>query len=254
MYKIMTCLQALFVIAAASGSLAQEPAIPDVFHGVWQPVEAGKVASCLPKDADIRQTIAGDRIDFSEGICWVQTSAVVNADSVRLGLRCDVEGTESENSQEWRLQQIGDQRQLFVNSLDPDMPYESFLAQCSGATSASALDETASRVHEGLCYRQDLAGLDVLPQADGTFRISVESAQANAHICGFEGPGTKTNDGFLFSERLDDGTECTLTVRMDDLGNVSFQDPGYACTRYYCGARAAFDAIAFSAKERRPCQ
>lgn len=103
------------------------------------------------------------------------------------------------------------------------------------------------------CYREGMSELEILPNADGTFEIGIESAQGNAHICSMSGRATKTADGYLYSERLENGSQCELSIILGSSGNVTFKDPDWTCKEYYCGARAAFEHIEFSPGARIQC-
>jgi hypothetical protein len=104
-----------------------------------------------------------------------------------------------------------------------------------------------------LCYRDGMSELEILPNADGTFEIGIESVQGNAHICWMSGRATKTADGYFYSERLESGGQCELSILLDSSGNVTFKDPDWTCKQYYCGARAAFEHIEFGPGARIQC-
>lgn len=104
-----------------------------------------------------------------------------------------------------------------------------------------------------LCYRGDMSELEILPNADGTFQVDIESVQGNAHVCSISGRATKAADGYLYSERLEDGSQCELSIIIDSNGNVAFKDPDWTCKQYYCGARAAFEHIEFGSGTRIQC-
>lgn len=103
------------------------------------------------------------------------------------------------------------------------------------------------------CYRDGMSELEILPNADGTFEIGIESVQGNAHICSMTGRATKAADGYRYNERLENGSQCELSIILGSSGNVTFKDTDWTCKQHYCGARAAFEHIEFSPGARIQC-
>lgn len=103
------------------------------------------------------------------------------------------------------------------------------------------------------CYQEGMSELEIQPNADGTFEIGIESAQGNAHICSLAGRATKVTSGYLYTERLENGSQCELSIVLDSSGNVTFKDTDWTCKQYYCGARAAFEHIEFGPGARVQC-
>lgn len=103
------------------------------------------------------------------------------------------------------------------------------------------------------CYRAGGSELKIRPNADGSVHIDIESVQGNAHICSLRGTASRTNVGYEYSARLDDGRQCRLAILLDGKGGVAFKDPDWTCKQYHCGARAAFEHIEFGPEARLPC-
>lgn len=352
---------AFAVSVAASAASASETTIPAAFHGVWQPAEPGTAPTCLPRDADTRQTISAERIDFHEGICWPTAISVADAQSLRIDARCEQEDSSWESQQEWRIGESNGRRRLSINSLDPAQPYKGNLGLCSGAASNGAavsssrpnalpfpdgryvtdkalcglseqqmlerhgdmlgamvrvidgprltnayemqctvgdvrvagddvrfrakcgregkadtvngryvrLSSTSFRLGQrtfslcgtdaaspqtaSICYRDGMSKLDIIKKDGGSYEIGLMAAMPNKSICGIGGPVTKTSNGYLYSERLEDGGQCQLSIIVDADGGVTFADPDWNCKRHNCGARAYFEHIEFSPATRVSC-
>lgn len=353
-------IAAIAFMVSISVASASETTIPAAFHGVWQPAEPGMAPTCLPKDADMRQTISAERVDFHEGICWPKAISVTGAQSLRIDARCEQEDSSWESRQEWHVEDSNGRRRLSINNLDPARPYQVRMGLCSGEVSNGDTDSTSRsnvfpfpdgryvtdkalcglseqemlvrhgdmlgtmvRIINGTrltnayemsctvdnvrvdgddvrfdaqcgregqtsvvngryvrisptsfrlgqksfslcgaeapvqsgstCYREGMSELEILPNADGTFEIGIESAQGNAHICSLAGRATKVTDGYLYAERLENGSQCELSIVLDSSGNVTFKDTDWTCKQYYCGARAAFENIEFGSGARVQC-
>lgn len=252
MKTILVGWVALLAIIFFAGT--SEAQIPDQFHGVWQTTPPGTVPTCSEKDSDMRQTVSAERVDFHEGICWPRKVSVTSQDTLLMEAFCEQEDSQWQSRQEWKLWEKNGQRHLLVKSLDPANAYEDNLGLCSGGGSGAAGNIPGAPAEKAsLCYREGMSELDIIPDGEGTARIRVELAQDNAHICSLEGTACKTPDGYLYSERLEDGTNCEIPVLIDDKGRVTFRNPGEDCKNHYCGARASFERIEFDASARSRC-
>ena len=60
-------------------------------------------------------------------------------------------------------------------------------------------------------------------------------------------------NGYRYTERLESGAQCQLSMVFDDQGGISFEDPDWACKQYYCGMRAAFEHMEFGPGSRVDC-
>ena len=89
--------------------------------------------------------------------------------------------------------------------------------------------------------------LSIRQQRDSTaFYFAL--VQANYHICEMQGTGTRTSDAIAAPpETIEFGGEedvCLLRI-VAETDTIRLVDEGNVCRRYYCGARASIDGIAF---------
>ncbi len=89
--------------------------------------------------------------------------------------------------------------------------------------------------------------LSISQQGDSTsFYLAL--VQTNYHICEMEGTGTRTSDGITTPpENIEFGGEvdvCRFRL-VADADTIRLVDEGNICRRYYCGARAYLDGVAF---------
>lgn len=143
MTKTSLGIAAIAFMVSISVASASETTIPAAFHGVWQPAEPGMAPTCLPKDADMRQTISAERVDFHEGICWPTAISVTGAQSLRIDARCEQEDSSWESRQEWHVEDSNGRRRLSINNLDPARPYQVRMGLCSGEVSNGDTDSTS---------------------------------------------------------------------------------------------------------------
>ena len=123
----------------------------------------------------------------------------------------------------------------------------------AGAPAARQSTVASAATRSSICYRDGMSELKIRPNADGTAHIDIESVQGNAHICSLVGTASRTNVGYEYRSRLDDGRQCLLAIMIDGKGSIAFKDPDWVCKQYHCGARAAFEHIQFGPKTRSPC-
>lgn len=118
------------------------------------------------------------------------------------------------------------------------------------------VDHTVALVGEEMTRATVSDCLALESREDGSFRLSIESVQANAHLCSFEArvradgsvlrvvPGSTSDDDDV------DGPGCALAVRVEN-GELQVEDPDGACHRY-CGARARLGGLRFPRSTKRP--
>jgi len=89
--------------------------------------------------------------------------------------------------------------------------------------------------------------LSIRQQGDSTaFYFAL--VQANYHICEMQGTGTRTSDAIAAPpETIEFGGEedvCLLRI-VAEADTIRLVDEGDVCRRYYCGARASINGVAF---------
>lgn len=134
-----------------------------------------------------------------------------------------------------------------------DMRLSGFLIGIGLLFAASAHADGLPSSEGSLCYREGMTEMEVLAVGDGGFEIGIESVQGGDHFCTLAGTAERTAEGYSYSARLDDGTQCQLSIVIGDSGDVAFRDPDWICKQAYCGARAAFEHIRLSGLSRVPC-
>src|SRR5690606_21694494 len=103
------------------------------------------------------------------------------------------------------------------------------------------------------CYRNEASEFRLTQFGDGSAEFEVLSAQAGAHICALSGQATPITNGYRYTEMLDSGAQCQLSMMFDERGGLRFEDPDWACKQYNCGMRATFENVEFSPNSRVEC-
>ena len=237
-------------LASLSGAQASEATIPDIYHGAWEGTTLGKAPGCAA-DSDTRIEIGSRRIDFHESVCTLQGVVPGGDDPVQLQTYCEGEGFEWVNVEEWSLRQSGGRNHLVVRSLNPGNEYEFVYGACAGQAADADAGETEPA--QTYCYREDMSELKLTTLGGGRAMFEIESAQGGAHICGLAGEAQSSGKGYLYTEQIEGVGLCRLSIAFGDDDSVSFTDPDWTCKQYYCGARAAFEHIAFGPNARVAC-
>lgn len=232
-------------LCTATPLFAAEALIPDQFHGMWQSVAEGDAPSCKTNDTDAMITVKPDRIDFHEGGCDIVR---VDADSgsLKLDLICGGEGEIWPSQQVWKSITNAGQPAISVTDRRDDDEFTFLYAQCPTLRPAEQADS--------YCYSDgDFSTLKITSLSEDKLGFSLESAQINAHICGLEGVADVIAGGARYTERLDDGSQCTLDILFSPDMSVRFEDKDEICKRNFCGMRAYFDRIEFAGTSGHPC-
>ncbi len=239
-----------------SNASAGDASIPDSFHGIWEPAEAGQTPGCAANNGDIRIKVGSRRIDLHEGICEVQAVAPRSGDALQIRTYCEQEDSDWAASEEWALQQSGGQQYLVVTSLDPDNEYSHVYGSCTGRIAdASAGDENvgAGETPRSYCYREGMSELKLTTIGDGMAEFEVMSAQGNAHICALSGQAVSAGNGYRYTEQIDGGGLCDLSIIFGNDDSVRLTDADWNCKQFYCGQRASFEHIEFGPNARVRC-
>ncbi len=258
---IAAILTVVFFTCGAHAQTKKPPAapkkLPEIFHGIWQQVEAGKLPSCKAKDAALRETVRSDGVETPEGFCRPIMVNELSRVSIRTLLACKVDRTEKYRLEEWQFQKIGNQLQLFVRGFDPSDPdNERFKARCKSVEEDK--EEVLPKIAQSagpakdantLCYFADHAELFISPEGDG-YEGMLETKGSE---CMFLGDAKKSKDGFVIEDSVFE-TGCKLSVVIDDKENVTFRASAPECSRLLCEGESSFETIRFAARDRFPCR
>ena len=258
---IAAILTVVFFTGGVHAQVKMPPAapkkLPEIFHGTWQQVEAGKRPSCNAKDAALRETVRSDGVETPEGFCKPIMMNELSRASIRTMLVCEVDGIEKYRLEQWQLQKIGDQLQLFVKGFEPSNPdNERFKARCESVEEdkedvLAKIAQSAGPAKDAstLCYFADHAELFISPEGGG-YEGMLETKGSE---CMFLGDARKSKDGFVIEDTVF-GSGCELSVVIDDKENVTFQPSAPECSRLLCEGEASFETIRFAARDRFPCR
>ncbi|MDH4981782.1 hypothetical protein [Hyphomicrobium sp. D-2] len=94
---------AFAVMTATTATSAAEVAIPERYHGSWQPTEMGTPPGCAANDADIRIRINTNTVDLHEGQCTVREAATQDDNSVQVRSDCGQEDSAWAADEQWSL-------------------------------------------------------------------------------------------------------------------------------------------------------
>ena len=238
------------VLCTAAPLFAAGTLVPEQFHGMWQSVAEGDAPSCKTNDADAMITVKPDRVDFHEGGCDILGIDVTSsgAGTLSLDLMCGGEGEIWPSRQVWKSTTNAGAPALEVTDHRGDGDYTYLYAQCP------VLSPSVQADSRSYCYSDgEFSTLKITSLSEDKLEFSVESAQSNAHICGLEGVADVIDGGARYTERLDDGSQCTLDILFSPDMSVRFEDKDEICKRNFCGMRAYFDRIEFSGTSGHPC-
>lgn len=111
---------------------------------------------------------------------------------------------------------------------------------------ASAPSDPSRSIDEpgSYCFADgdDTLAMDIDDQAAA--RFTIDSWQGGGHNCGLSGSAAPTPEGWVYEERLDDGSLCKLVIEAAN-GMVRISDVNSGCRTTYCGARAMFEGLDF---------
>lgn len=126
------------------------------------------------------------------------------------------------------------------------------LSQIPCAPATAAPKAPAAQV-TGYCFKE----------ADGTLRLDLDGTGRgefelelwfpSGHLCAIGGPVSPSGNGWVFQERLYDGSLCQLELQATAGQGVRVSDPDHACKRQYCGQRAAMDGVEFPRATQVDC-
>lgn len=241
------------IAAFASPAAASGVAIPAEFHGLWEATQYGVPPACRESLNDGLLRVTPDRMDFHESICVPQGIIPSDDGIFRMQVYCEGEGTEWVKSEALRTQEHAGHRYMAIDGIIPGSHYQYIYGLCP-AGAGIATDVQPQEPSRSYCYRQDMSEFSLTIHGDATADFEIQSAQGGAHICSLSGRATSLMNGYRYSERLESGAQCQLSMVFDDQGGISFEDPDWACKQHYCGARAAFEHIEFGPNSRVDCE
>ena len=95
-------------------------------------------------------------------------------------------------------------------------------------------------------YSNDRGSLEISAKSKNEIYFNLETVGSNFHTCHVEGIALQKNGYFEFNKN-NTVKEESCRIKIWYIANeIDFEDVGYKCKNYYCGARASIQGVSFS--------
>jgi hypothetical protein len=109
----------------------------------------------------------------------------------------------------------------------------------------------ANAMADGKPYRSENI-LEIVPRSATSTYFRAHLEFSNGHQCAISGIADVMDDDLVYDGPVNlEGRPCRLRLSVIG-GQIRFADPGGACRVDTCGARGAYDGVAFNLKSRQP--
>ena len=213
----------------------------------------GTAPDCSAEFDDRRLMIAAGGIESHEGGCKLQGLSPGGPAPIEMQLYCQYEGEERVALERWTPRTVAGHRFLTIRSLVPYNPYEIVYGLCTARPARAEAPKPRGKGRSA-CWRSGRSEFKLTTYDDRTADFAILSAQGNAHICELNGTAQSQRDGYLYTEKLDSGGVCRLTIKFGQDDSVRFRDQDDACKQHHCGARASFENIRLGSRSRVACR